>query len=140
MVLPITNVMERFVIGSTFFTEQGEKERRELLVEQVAEYKNGFLIKFQGYEDMSAAETLRNIKLLAKPLDIEDSEALFVHRLVGLNVVDQDGIQRGTVEYVQANPASDLLVLETGGMIPLVFVESVTDQDIFVRIPEGLLE
>ena len=37
-------------------------------------------------------------------------------------VFDVHGAALGTVGAVEANPASDLLVLETGGLIPLRFV------------------
>ena len=41
---------------------------------------------------------------------------------------------------VQANPASDLLVLDTGALIPVVFVLSRDDGAILVDLPEGLLD
>ena len=37
-------------------------------------------------------------------------------------MVDTDGHELGTVTAVEANPASDLLVLDGGGLIPLRFV------------------
>ena len=70
---------------------------------------------------------------------------LFVHDLVGCRVVDADGIDRGRVEAVQANPASDLLVLDGGALVPLTFVvggvETGTDGDVIrVDVPDGLFE
>ena len=53
---------------------------------------------------------------------IEDPDELWIHELVGSQVVSSDGIERGVVESVQANPASDLLVLDTGALVPLTFV------------------
>ena len=52
-------------------------------------------------------------------------DALWVHELIGAEVVDARGIRVGVVEAVEANPASDLLVLTDGQLIPLRFV---TDQ------------
>jgi ribosomal 30S subunit maturation factor RimM len=65
-----------------------------------------------------------------------------VHELIGALVRDQAGTELGTVGAVEANPASDLLVLEGGGLIPLRFV---TERDevsgtLVVDIPEGLLD
>ena len=58
--------------------------------------------------------------LSAPPL--EDPDALWVHDLIGSVVVDPAGAELGTVAGVEANPASDLLVLDGGGLIPLRFV------------------
>ena len=88
-----------------------------------------------GYDD---AEALRDLVLLAPPL--HDPEALWVHELVGSPVVDRAGRSLGTVEAVVANPASDLLELDNGGLVPLTFV---VDHDasgtIVVDVPAGLL-
>ncbi len=73
---------------------------------------------------------------------VEIPGKLWVHELVGALVFSTDGTPLGTVRAVEANPASDLLVLETGGLIPLRFV---TESDaaagtLVVDIPEGLLD
>ena len=47
-----------------------------------------------------------------------------MHDLIGSVVEDPDGVELGRVTGVEANPASDLLVLEGGGLIPLRFVTS----------------
>ena len=78
------------------------------------------------------------MSLQAEPL--EDSDELFVHQLVGCRVVDQDGVDRGTVTAVEANPASDLLVLTGGALVPLTFVASVDGAVISVDVPAGLFD
>ena len=65
-----------------------------------------------------------------------------MHELVGATVRDAAGAELGRIAAVEANPASDLLVLESGGLIPVRFV---TQHDraartVDVDIPEGLLE
>ncbi len=139
LVLPITNRPERFAAGVTLFTANSDGSYKELTIDSAAQYRSGFLVKFVGYDTMTSADTLRNTKLFAEPLPADEGE-LFVHQMVGLNVTDQNNMARGKVAYIEANPASDLLVLEDGGLIPLVFVRSVTEKDIFVQIPEGLLD
>ena len=54
--------------------------------------------------------------------DDDDDDALWVHELIGAEVVDADGVDRGRVEAVLDNPASDLLVLDSGALVPLPFV------------------
>jgi 16S rRNA processing protein RimM len=63
-----------------------------------------------------------------------------VHQLIGMPVIAEDGITVGVVESVQANPASDLLVLDTGTLIPAVFVVERRDGAVVVDLPEGLLD
>jgi len=43
------------------------------------------------------------------------------------------------VESVQANPASDLLVLDSGALIQVVFMLSHDAGAVLVDLPEGLL-
>ena len=51
------------------------------------------------------------------------------------------GTELGTVTGVEANPASDLLVLDGGGLIPLRFVTgSEPGVRVTVDIPDGLLD
>jgi hypothetical protein len=55
--------------------------------------------------------------------------------------VDTDGAVLGTVESVQANPASDLLVLSSGALVPLRFVVA-NEPGVRVTIdaPDGLFD
>ena len=56
-------------------------------------------------------------------------------------VEDVTGAELGTVESVQANPASDLLVLDGGGLIPLRFVVDLEPGvRVTVDVPDGLLD
>jgi len=73
--------------------------------------------------------------------------ALWVDELIGASVVDPDGRLLGRVSAVVANPASDLLELEGGGLVPLVFVvdflpptEEGGPASVVVDVPRGLLE
>jgi 16S rRNA processing protein RimM len=49
-------------------------------------------------------------------------------------------MERGRVESVQANPAADLLVLDSGALVPMVFVVEVGPGRIVVDPPAGLFE
>jgi 16S rRNA processing protein RimM len=83
---------------------------------------------------------MRGIELEAPAVEIPGK--LWVHELVGARVFDIDGTELGSVTAVEANPASDLLVLEGGGLIPLRFVteSDVAAGTLVVDIPEGLLD
>ncbi|MPY94624.1 MAG: 16S rRNA processing protein RimM [Acidimicrobiia bacterium] len=101
-----------------------------------------FLVSFEGVEDRTAAEALRGARLSAEalPADEEDDEGPWVHELIGSVVVELDGAERGRVVSIEANPAADLLVLESGALVPLNFVEAVADGRITVDTPAGLFD
>jgi 16S rRNA processing protein RimM len=101
-------------------------------------HQGGWIVVFEGVTDRNAAEELRGAVLSAEP--IEDAEALWVHELVGGVVVTLDGVEHGRVAAVQENPASDLLVLEDGRMVPIVFVVASVAGRITVDVPAGLLD
>jgi 16S rRNA processing protein RimM len=96
------------------------------------------LVCFDGVADRTGAEALQGTVLTAEPLD--DPAALWVHDLVGAEVVAVDGARLGVVAAVEANPASDLLVLEGGGLVPLTFLVRTEAGRVVVDPPAGLLD
>jgi 16S rRNA processing protein RimM len=100
-----------------------------------------YIVQFEDVADRSAAESLRGLELEAEPLD-DVPDVLWVHELVGAAVRDAAGTALGTVASVEANPASDLMVLESGGLIPVRFVTAhdAAARTVDVVIPEGLLD
>ena len=103
-----------------------------------------FLVRFEGVNDRNAADALRGTELLAEPLD--DPDELWVHELIGAMVIDQGDVERGTVEEVQSNPASDLLVLDNEALIPMTFVTefvpatSDASAQVHIDAPDGLFD
>lgn len=95
-------------------------------------------VAFAGVDDRLAAERLRGASLRAEAL--VDPDVLWVHELVGAVVVDRAGTVVGRVTDVQANPASDLLVVDHGPLIPLRFVTDHTAGRVTVELPPGLLD
>ena len=100
-----------------------------------------YIVQFAGVEDRNAADGLRGLELLAEPLD-DVPDVIWVHELVGATVRDTAGTALGVIASVEANPASDLMVLESGGLIPVRFVTShdASARTVDVDIPEGLLD
>ena len=60
--------------------------------------------------------------------------------MIGKAVHDRADTRLGEVVAVEANPAHDMLVLDTGPLIPMVFVVDVGDDGIVVDLPDGLLD
>jgi len=71
---------------------------------------------------------------------LDDPDELWVHQLVGREVLEVDGTVRGRVVALEVNPASDLLVLDSGALVPLGFVVDTAAEQVVVDAPEGLFD
>jgi 16S rRNA processing protein RimM len=130
-----SNRSERLHPGTELQDEGGRTYR----VVHARRHKNRYLVTFEGVTTVEEAEARRGTLLLAPPL--ADPDVLWVHELVGSRVEDVNGRELGVVREVEANPASDLLVLDGGGLIPLRFVVDTTPgQRVVVSVPDGLLD
>jgi 16S rRNA processing protein RimM len=133
----VTNRDERVAVGALLWA--GDRELEVLRARPFSATGAGrWIVTFGGVDDLHRAESLRDAVLSAPPLD--DPDAFWVHDLIGATVVDPAGERLGTVAAVQANPASDLLVLSTGGLIPLRFVTGRDAGTVSVDLPAGLLD
>ncbi|MGH9179670.1 MAG: ribosome maturation factor RimM [Acidimicrobiales bacterium] len=128
-----TNRTERLAPGTQLFGPEGVME-----VVRASPHQHRWIVAFAGVADRGGADALRGAVLSAEP--IEDAAELWVHDLVGSDVVDVGGAALGTVTAVEANPASDLLVLDGGGLVPLRFVVASEPGRVVVDPPAGLLD
>ena len=133
-----TNRTERMEPGSRLVWPGGT-----LLVERASPLSRSggyerWLVGFEGVVDRDAAEALRGSVLSARPL--HEPGALWVDELLGAEVFDAGGSRLGVVEAVESNPASDLLVMDGGRLIPLSFVTGSRPGRVDVSIPAGLFE
>lgn len=109
-----------------------------LTVVSASRHQDRWLAILEGVGDRDAAQRLTNVRIYGEP--IEDDDALWVHELIGEPVVETSGRQRGTCVAIVANPASDLLELDSGDLVPAVFVVSHHDGVIEIDPPAGLFE
>jgi 16S rRNA processing protein RimM len=116
----------------------GAADHRQFEIVTSRPHQGRYIVTFAGVADRTDAESLRGTLLLAEPLD--DPDALWVHDLVGAELVDAAGVSHGTVESVQENPAADLLVLTDGRLVPVNFVVSHEPGRVVVDAPEGLFD
>jgi 16S rRNA processing protein RimM len=133
-----TNRTERVAAGSRLCSPVGELEVVRSSVLPDAGGQARWLVSFAGISSREAAESLRGTLLQAAP--IRDPGAWWIHELIGAEVVDVTGFVLGVVEAVEANPASDLLVLEGGRLIPLRFVTHRRPGRLTAELPPGLLD
>jgi 16S rRNA processing protein RimM len=129
----LTDRLERVAPGAVLVADG-----RSLRVAASRPHQKHHIVSFEGVDSREDAESLHGRVLSAEPID--DDEELWVHELIGSAVVNTAGDRLGVIESVQANPASDLLVLDTGALIPVVFVLSQDDGAVLVDLPEGLLD
>ncbi|HEY7106586.1 MAG TPA: ribosome maturation factor RimM [Acidimicrobiia bacterium] len=116
---------------------------RELVVASARRHHDRWLVRFEGIDDRDGAEALRGAVLTASPLggDVELADGEYwVHELIGSAVVDTGGGALGAVAAIEANPAHDLLVLDSGALVPIVFVVERRDGTVVVDPPDGLLD
>jgi len=125
---------ERRVAGAVVTGPDGP-----LTVEAARHLSGGdWVVRYAEVADRSAAEAMHGAVLMAEAID--DPEEMWVHQLLGSVVVDQDGTERGTVAEVHEGAASDLLVLDTGHLVPVTFVTAHAPGRIDVEAPNGLFD
>jgi 16S rRNA processing protein RimM len=131
-----TDRTERVAAGSRWWVGG-----REVAVESARPHQGRYRVKLVGIDDRDAAAALTGARVHAEPLaGAAGDDAVWVHEVIGADVVDRTGRSHGRVVAVEANPAHDLLVLEGGGLVPMVFVVEQGEGRVVVDPPEGLLD
>jgi 16S rRNA processing protein RimM len=133
----LTNRPDRLSPGSRLLARSGGDERW-LTVAAARAHQQRHLVSFEELEGRTGAESVRGAVLLAE--EVDDPDSLFVHDLIGCEVVEVGGARHGRVASVQENPASDLLVGEEGWLVPARFVVGREPGIIVVDAPDGLFE
>jgi 16S rRNA processing protein RimM len=137
---------ERVAVGSRLESDIGplvvassRREQRKGQQRHTSQYNQHWVVAFVGHDGRDAAEGLRDVVLRAEP--IEDPDAMWVDDLVGASVeLVGSGEPVGTCVGVLANPASDLLELDSGALVPVVFVVEHAPGRVVIDPPEGLFD
>ncbi|MGH9100063.1 MAG: ribosome maturation factor RimM [Acidimicrobiales bacterium] len=129
-----TDRPSHLVRGSVFSTDRGP-----LRVEASRPHRDRYLVRFAGVATREDADSWRGVALRAEPLD--EPGTLWVHELMGAQVVTAAGVPLGAVTGVEANPSSDLLVCASGALVPLRFVTALEPGiSVTVDVPDGLVD
>jgi 16S rRNA processing protein RimM len=143
----VSNRPERFTAGSILYAEERPMPIRRAGLHGGPDpagrvSRARWIVSFEGIDDRNTAERLRDTVLTGDRLDYGDDDAdeLWVHELVGSDLYDPTGRVLGRVAAVEANPASDLLVLESGQLVPMVFIVEAAAGRVVVDPPAGLLD
>ena len=128
-----TDRLERVAPGAVLVTDAGELE-----VQASRPHQGRWIVAFAGQDSREDADRLRGLVLRAEAVD--DPAEMWVHDLVGAEVVTVDGDIVGRCTGVVANPAADLLELDSGALVPVVFVVDHTPGRVTIDPPEGLFD
>ena len=118
------NPESRFVVGAKLQTDPADKG--PLVIRDAKVHSGTLLLSFEGVEDRTAVEKLRNVLLLAdvNPAESNVSEDDFhISQIVDCTVVDEHSKEWGTVVDVLQLPAQDTLVVKSGNreiLVPFV--------------------
>ena len=153
-VIPETDDPERLADLAQVFVGPSPERTRAYAVEAVRLHptKRGVvaLVCFERIADRDAADALRGLGVYAAESDLPalDEGEVFLHDLIGLDVVTEDGEPVGTVKDVLTGIAQDLFVVQRDGQpdalvpdVDAIVTEIDLDAErITIRPPEGLLD
>ena len=127
--------LERLAAGSVLYADD-----RALVVESARPHSGSLARVLRGgRRPHRRPRRCSGVVLTGEALPSEAGE-LWVHELIGAAVRDRAGRDLGSVLSVEANPASDLLVLDGDVLVPMTFVVEQGPGFVVVDPPEGLLD
>ena len=149
VVEPLTDSPERFRTLRAVLLGLTPDTARHVRIEKAQIGNRGVRLRLAGVPDRATAE-----QLVGQFLFVDKRHRIslprgryFVHDIVGLTVLDEHGVPRGTVRDVLKMPAHDLYVIEYGGqqyMLPAVkeFILGVDleSRTLTVHLIEGLTD
>lgn len=154
-VMPLTDRPDDvFVAGNELLlgNEDGavDDESSVITIEEIRSFKSGFLLRIDGIESRTDADSFAQLYLLA-PADALpplDDDEVYYHELLGLAVETTDGVQVGRVREVYETEPHHLLEVEGDDgkrrLIPyaarIVTQLDRTQRRLVIDPPDGLLE
>ena len=144
-----TDFPERFSSLEEVTVWMPDDSRRVLRLEDHWFHKGQVILKFEGYDTMTAAQNLVGGRLVIAEADLESPAEgeFFEHQVIGSEAVTSDGRNLGQVTRLMRTGGTDLLVVsdEEGRERLIPFADGICDVDvkskrITISPPEGLLE
>jgi len=145
-----TDFPERFSSLESVTVWLPNDARLKLKIEDAWFHNDRVILKFEGYDTMTAAQELTGGRLVIADSDLEllDDGQFFEHQVIGSDVITSTGRSIGRVKRVMRTGGTDVLVLQAEGgverMIPFAD-EICTEVDvsakrITIEPPDGLLD
>jgi 16S rRNA processing protein RimM len=137
-----TDFPERFRDLRSVRLRLKDGESKVLKVKGVRFHKGMALVKFVGFDDIDAVETLRGAELVVPKSELVElaENQFYIHDLIGLHVYGTDGRDLGEIEEVIRGLANDAYVTAKT-IIPalksVVREVDLTGRKMIVEFPEG---
>jgi len=139
----------RFSPGGRFLLEAAPSRFEDVTVRSCSSHKGRLLVSLAGIDDRDSAEVLRGCLLFIPAVEavpLGEGE-YWIHDLIGMSVLREDGDKLGEVTEFTSGASQDLLVVEDEKKqefeIPFVgeFIKKVDREasSITVRVIEGLV-
>src|SRR3954447_8383129 len=106
---------ERFAdVSSVTLVSPDDSQTRDAAIESVRIHAGRALVKFAGIESPEEVQLLQNwtVEVPSSEARTLDEDEYFLHDLVGLTLIDGDGVARGKVIAIEETGAGVLLVVE----------------------------
>jgi 16S rRNA processing protein RimM len=106
---------ERFTeVSSVTLVSPDESATRDAAIESVRIHAGRALVKFGGIESPEEVQLLQNwtVEVPSSEARKLDDDEYFLHDLVGLRLIDADGVERGKVIEIEETGGGVLLVVE----------------------------
>jgi 16S rRNA processing protein RimM len=134
-------------VSAVTLVSPDESSMRDAAVESVRIHAGRALVKFAGIESPEEVQLLQNwtVEVPSSQARKLDDDEYFLHDLVGLTLIDPEGVARGKVIEIEETGGGVLLVVEgPRGRFDVPFAADictkvdVNAQTIAVSLPEGI--
>ena len=143
---------KRFCPGSKLFLGKEEANEKLLIeLESAKPYKQLFLVKFKGLQNINDVEKYKGYFLWIKKEQQEElpEGEFYYHEIIGCNVLTIDGLELGVVKEILTPGANDVWVVkqnQKGKDLLIPYIDQVVknidiaEKRIVIEIMEGLLD
>ena len=122
VVYPMTDNLERFNTLDYIFVQKEDEEPKKIPVKEIFYKKNTVVVKVEFDRKLSLEEFVGNFLVISEEMlpSLPDGE-YYVYKLVGLEVLTEDGEFVGKVKDIMPNPAAnDVIVISRKGQKDLL--------------------
>lgn len=105
---------QRFKVGSKLYLrKEGEAPTRQLTVSTARPHQQFWLVAFEDLTDINAVESFKGLQLCVPEDDLMrlPKGSYYIHHLIGLKVISDDGRQVGELVDVLTPGANDVYVI-----------------------------
>jgi 16S rRNA processing protein RimM len=99
--------------------------------------RGGWIVQVTGFSGRDAVEGLRGVLIEARDADVrrDDDESYFIHELIGLRVITDEGEELGRITEVLQSGAADVYVIRDGERE--VLIPAIGDVVDSIDVPAG---